>query len=221
MPESPLIPTRYDKTVNRLQKRLKHGANDPQRLRGKLQNQRARQYLAQEENRPPTPPAYSSAYETAVGRANRDLGASQADITGRELATEQQYGFGADKSNPFSRANMLQKSFTTGQKTVTNSMAGRGQLYSGATSNALAANRSNYEQGLDSNLREYQAALADYARQRVGAQQHYDETVSAAEAQRLESGLEDRPEGTEAPQTPKFVKDFKKMLKRNKKKGRH
>jgi hypothetical protein len=207
--------------VNRLQKRLKHGAHDPQKLRGKLQNQRARQYLSQEQKRPPSPLPYSSAYESAVGRANRDLSSSQADITGRELATEQQYGFGADQSNPWSRANQLQRGFATQQSATTNTMAGRGQLYSGATSNARASDRMGFEQDLDSSQRDYLAQLADYSRQRVGAQQSYDDQLAAAEAARLEEGLSKRPEASEAPKTPSFVKDFKKMLKRkDNKKGR-
>jgi hypothetical protein len=216
----PLVPTRYDSSVDRLQKRIKQGANDPQKLRGKLQNQRARQYLAQEQKRPETPLPYSSAYESAVGRANRDLSSSQSDITGRELATEQQYGFGSDQSNPFSRANALQRSFNTAQKTTTNVMAGRGQLYSGATSNARAADRFGFEQSLDSSQREYLAALANYSRERTGAQSQYDETIAGAEAARLEEGLQNRPEASEAPPTPKFVKDFKKMLKRKDNKGK-
>lgn len=208
----PLVPTQYDAQLDRLRERIKRPGEQPKAAR-KFQRTRARQYLAQERHRPPTPPAYSSQYETTVGRLNRDLANTQSDITGRELATEQQYGF-TDQSSPFSRAKMLQRSFEQRALGTTNSMAARGQLYSGALSNMQAGNRFGYEQDLDAALREYQAERSDLARQRLGAQSAYDEGVTAAEAARLEAGLQDRPEANESPPTPGYVRRFLRQKRR-------
>lgn len=209
----PLIPSPYDQKLDRLRKRIKRPGEQRKATR-KFQNTRARQYLYQQKNRPQTPPNYSSEYETTVGKLNRDLSQTQSDLAGRGLATEQQYGFGEDQSNPFSRANMLQRQYQQGSAMATNSYASQGQLYSGALSRAQAENRFGFEQGMDTSLREYQAELSDLSRQRLGAQSTYDEGVAAAEASRLEEGLQDRPEASEAPATPGFVKAFQKRRRR-------
>lgn len=213
----PLIPTRYDDKLDRLRDRIKQPGAQPQATR-KFQRTRARQYLAQQRHRPETPPAYSSEYETTVGKLNRDLASAQSDITGREQAVEQQYGFN-DQSNPFSRANLLHRNFQQQTLANTNSFAAQGQLYSGALSSAQGSTRYGYEQDNDAALRDYQAELSELARLRMGAQTTYDEGLLAAEAARLEAGLQDRPEPSEAPPTPGFVKKFKRWQRQNKRKN--
>jgi hypothetical protein len=205
----PLIDTPYDDNLNRLRRRIKRPGEQKKAAR-KFQSTRARQYLSQQRQRPQTPPDYSSQYETDVSKLTRDLSQTQSDIAGRQLATEQQYGFGSDQSNPFSRANELQRQYQQGQAMVTNSYASQGLGYSGAHSRAQAQNRLGFERDMDTSLRQYQGELADYARQNLGAQTEYDEGVSAAEAARLDQGLQDRPEASEAPATPGFVKAFQK-----------
>jgi hypothetical protein len=60
----------------------------------------------------------------------------------------EQFSFGAvDPNNPFSKAALLKQSFEKAQRGNTNSMAARGQLYSGALQRSQDNSLSEYQQG--------------------------------------------------------------------------
>jgi hypothetical protein len=73
------------------------------------------------------------------------------------------YGIGGlDPSNPNSRAALLQRSYQNQQRGNTNSMASRGQLYSGALQNAQDESTRGYQAQESSNQRSFGDLLAGY-----------------------------------------------------------
>lgn len=86
---------------------------------------------------------------------------TQATIDDQERGLGIGYGlgrFGADAaSNPYSRAALLQRSYDQNQRATTNTMAARGQLYSGATQNAADLNAGNYSSAYDALSKDFAA----------------------------------------------------------------
>src|SRR5690606_5198352 len=121
----PPIDTPYDQRIKRLKQKIdkRPGPNNALRLRLVKNQQKRHRYL--QRNTPQDIP-YSSQFESTVGMLNRNLQQKQADIAGRRLATEQQYGFGADQSNPFSVARTLEQNFHNQRRATLNSMARQG-----------------------------------------------------------------------------------------------
>ncbi len=217
----PPINTPYDQRIKRLKQKIdkRPGQNNALRLRLVKNQQKRHRYL--QRNTPQDIP-YSSQFESTVGMLNRNLQQTLADIAGRRLATEQQYGFGADQSNPFSVARTLEQNFHNQRRATLNSMARQGQLYAGSLSNARAADRMGFERQLDTAQRQYQGDLGDLAREEMLAQQAYDEDFLAADAQRLESALNQPLDPSSAPQAPNFKRRIKRLQRRirHRRKGR-
>jgi hypothetical protein len=69
---------------------------------------------------------------------------------------------GVDPSNPNSRAALLQRSYENQQRGNTNSLAARGQLYSGALQNAQDTSAHDYQANEAGNQRSFQDLLAGY-----------------------------------------------------------
>lgn len=90
---------------------------------------------------------------------NRSVWDSQQAGFGYDRArVENEYGF-VDTSNPYNRAAMLERSFKQGQDYTQNSMASRGQLYSGANQSMQDENRFQYSRDYDSLRRQYDDSL--------------------------------------------------------------
>jgi hypothetical protein len=96
-------------------------------------------------------------------------------LEGQKTSTLADYGYGAtydangnvasltvDPNNPYSRAAQLKKSYDQAKTGTTNGLAARGQLYSGAMTNAQNANDTGYSQGvntLEKNLGQILASI--------------------------------------------------------------
>jgi hypothetical protein len=210
----PLIPTKYDNRITNLRERI----DKPGQQRGaqkRLNRLQGRRELYQDRNRPPTPLPFNAEYESTVGRLNRDKANTQADIAGQRLATESQFGFGNDTSNPFSQARLLERQYQQRRSGTTNSYAGAGQLYSGALSNQRNADSFAGQQSLDTALREYQTRLADLNAGELKSQTGYDDSLAAAEAKRLEAALQEPVDPSEAPPRGSDAKHLLDRLKKN------
>jgi hypothetical protein len=160
-------------------------------------------------NRPPIPPPgppagqnapqpWNAQYETTMGGIRRDQADLQAQNAYQRQGIEQEYGFN-DTADPYSRANLLQKSYREGQLGTTNSMAARGQLYSGATQRAREAGTFGYGQNLNALRGEYEQKLYGLNQQGLAGMRDLRDQAGEAEAHRLESSLEGRPDPQEAP----------------------
>lgn len=72
-----------------------------------------------------------------------------AGIAAQEPMVRRRYGFTEqgqiDPSNPFGRAQLLKRSYDQSQRGTTNSLAARGQLYSGALQRRKEDNQFNYQ----------------------------------------------------------------------------
>lgn len=214
-PNNP-VPTRYDDNIKRLKHKIqrKKGPND--RLRSKLDRLKTARFSKIQ--RTPEGMPWNAAYETALGTANRDFNQANANIAQQQQQSNQMFGFG-DTSNPFSRAAMLQQAYQRSRANTLNTYAGRGQLYSGSTQNALGYDASNFNQGLDALQREYAAQNQEFAQSRLQNQNALTDAQQAAYAQALEDALNSRPEG--APGLPRYVKrSFKRRIRRAEKRGK-
>ena len=98
-----------------------------------------------------------------------------AGLDDQERSLGVSYGlgqYGADiASNPYSRAAMLQRSYNQNQRASLNTMAARGQLYSGATQNQANANASNYSSAYDALAKDFGARTQAITSARIQAEQ--------------------------------------------------
>lgn len=139
---------------------------------------------------------WDARYEQRVSGANKRYLDSYANFNLAEQGAQQDFGlspgFNDYKANPNSRAALLEESFRRGNSGVIN-QAGL-QLYSGSTSNRLAANRSSYGTKRDELMRAYQEALGEVNTGRTEAaqrraeeeQQAYWDRVTATEGAPLD-----------------------------------
>lgn len=171
---------------------------------GKL---RPPQVGAQQPAKPKAPPAPQPAaqplpvdpvHTAQVAGINRRLGDSLAFLGQEESQIGQEYGL-TDTSNPFNRAAMLQRSYDQQQRFNTNSMAARGQLYSGA----LQARRNETQFGFlrdkDSLSRDFTRLMSDIQRRRAQAQGGAQDELVGAEDDRVGRALANRPDPGSVP----------------------
>lgn len=219
MPLSP-VPTPFDDRIGRLKQRLEKKKGPNPDLKAKLQKVKGKAYSYGQENyTAPTP--YSGAYDSTVAGLTNEFNQSQSEIAGQTLATEQQYGFGGDTSNPFSQARLLERNRLQQQNRTQNSYAGAGQLYSGALSNAKGADQFNAAQSLDTSQRDYMGKLAELRDQGVRNQNTLTSGRNDAYSQRIEDALNQAPDPSEAPKPPKSTKSNKSNKNKDKpKKGK-
>lgn len=110
-------------------------------------------YTSQDTAPPPDP-----AFLAQQAQAQLAMGLGNAWDTYQRGQIENDYGLGADASNPYSRAKLLEQSYQQNQRGANTSYASQGQLYSGAYQNAKDYNARNYAVGQDRLQREYQGA---------------------------------------------------------------
>ncbi len=123
-----------------------------------------------------------SAYQTQINALQTRLN-NQNLVAGQDESTiRQNYGFDSEyASNPYTKANLLQRAAETQFNRTTNTAAASGHLYSGSTSNQRGYDE--FKSGLerDQAMKEYASALQGVDRSRLGAQTDY--TLGAADAQ--------------------------------------
>lgn len=117
---------------------------------------------------PPSPPApqampFDASYDSQMGQNTNVLNLDLAGIEYGRGQVAYNYGFDAagnlDPTNPFSKAKEFERQYHQAQSGTTNSMAARGQLYSGALQRTLDEGTHRYGVGLDA-LR--QGATGEY-----------------------------------------------------------
>jgi hypothetical protein len=116
----------------------------------------------------------------AIDRNNQTL--AGLDDQQRQLGVS--YGLGqmggSFASNPYSRAALLQRTYDQNQRRTINSMAGAGQLYSGATQGAANFNRFNFGQSSDALQKDFGARTSQIDLQRQGANDQLGKAKEAA-----------------------------------------
>lgn len=144
---------------------------------------------------------WNSKYEQTVGEANRKYLNTISNLDLSEQATKQEYGldsgFNDYKSNPYSRASALEKSYETANRGTTNS-AGL-QLYAGSTSNRLGQNRATRDLNWNNLNSEYQTALGGITAERVKAKEAQREADQEAYWNRVREAEETEPSAEAAP----------------------
>jgi hypothetical protein len=123
------------------------------------------------------------AAEAARVAGQRNLGISEADAVYDTGQIENEYGLGLDKSNPYSRARLLEESYKRSQRGTLNS-AGN-QLYSGAYQRMQGENTRNYSMGYDQLSRDYGNQLRNVQRGRLQSYANYGTGMDQAEWERL------------------------------------
>jgi hypothetical protein len=148
---------------------------------------------------------WDSRYEQTVAGARKSYLNAGANFDLSEQAAKQDFGldsgFNDYKSNPNSRAALLEQSYQSANRGTMNS-AGL-QLYSGATSNRLGANRSAYAGDRDQLAKAYQEALGEISSGRTEAAQRKGEEEQSAYWDRIGKAEESEPEAAAAPGKPK------------------
>ena len=149
----------------------------------------------------PRPTPWSAAYEQSLGNSGKTYADTIASLGLKEQAAKQDFGldpgFNDYKSNPYSRAALLEQSFQTANRGSVNS-AGL-QLYSGSTSNHLAANRSTNDANRDSLMKTYAAALQEITDARTEAAQRKAEDDANATWKSVEDAEEEPLDSETAP----------------------
>lgn len=174
--------------------------------------------------REPTP--WSSAYEASISNANRNYLGANTNLDFAETGVRQDFGldpgYNDYKSNPYSRAALLEQHFQEGNRGVMNNA--NLQLYSGSTGNRLTQNRQGYSQDRDSLMRAYRDALQEIQDKRLAAQEERGNQETEAGWDAV-SAAEDAPlDSTQAPTGKKKKPAKKKQGQQNqnqqKKKGK-
>lgn len=94
-------------------------------------------------------------------------------------------GLAFDPNNPFSQAALAKRNYDQRQTGTTNSMAARGQLYSGALTSAKAGNELGYQQTTDALQKALTRLLVGIARGEGAARTDYETGVAQARGQRM------------------------------------
>ena len=92
--------------------------------------------------------------------AQRNLQVSQLGGLYQGAQINNEYGFGSDKSNPYSQAKLLEESYKRSKLGTTNNYASAGQRHSTAYDRMQGENARNYSIGVDRGTRDMNNALA-------------------------------------------------------------
>ena len=119
-----------------------------QRINRRLTNIRRLQNQPQPQPSYQTP--YSASADTSIAGLNQNYGDTNANIDYQQQQAKQQYGldpgYNDPSTNPYSKAALLENSYHNAQQGNTNNYASRGQLYSGALTNAQNTASGSYLQ---------------------------------------------------------------------------
>ena len=149
----------------------------------------------------PTPTPWNTKAEQIVAGANKKYLDSSGNFDLQEQQAKQDFGldpgFNDYKSNPNSRAALLEQTYLTANRGTMNS-AGL-QLYSGSTSNRLGGNRANYSANRDQLAKSYRDALGEIGAGRLKAAEEKAEAEREAEWERIAAAEGVEPEAEAAP----------------------
>ncbi len=139
----------------------------------------------------------ASPYDPIYSNTMTNLGSTRdqslARLTLQEGQAKRAYGFD-DPSNPYSRSKLLEQSYFENRAGIGTSMASRGQLYSGALTNAQTANTGQYNQDVGLLRDEYNTLLSGYGQDRLDVQAEYQRGGRTAGSQALQDALDNPPQ---------------------------
>jgi len=130
--------------------------------------------------------------DQAAQRAQRDAGYNV------NLATQ---SFTVDPSNPYSRASAIQRAYDQSKAGATNSMAARGQLYSGSLQNAQNENTRVFGENDNANRQQLLDFLVRTEGAKTQAQTDASNAAAAARAEAIRAAAERAPVDS-GPRTP-------------------
>jgi hypothetical protein len=150
----------------------------------------------------PTVQPWDTQYESDVSSINSARDQSLLQIAAQRSQLGSDYGYQQDQtgavtvdpSNPFSRAALLERTYRQSQAGSTNSLAARGQLYSGALQNALGEGQYQHDVGSDALQRSFQSAAQALEAQRLQALTGATTGITDAQGRRLDRSLTNRPD---------------------------
>jgi hypothetical protein len=139
-----------------------------------------------------------SQYEAQKPKVLADYGytASGYDSSGAPT------GLAFDPNNPFSRAALAKRTYDQTQAGTTNSMAARGQLYSGAREQATAGNEFQYQQGTDALLKALTSSLVGIQSGETNAKTDYELGAGSAYGDRITRAQNTPPSPPPTPTVP-------------------
>jgi hypothetical protein len=110
-----------------------------------------------------------------------------------------------DPNNPYAKANLLKKSYTENRASTLNSMASRGQLYSGALGVGQGINDENYQQGSNALQTSFINFIANNQGQITSANTNYANALAGADSERVSRAVanDTGDSGIAAPTTQK------------------
>ena len=180
-------PARWNPITRREERQRVRAINARRRARTRAYNQRQREKAARinAERTKAADYRFNEGYLNDMAAADQRRQAALSNYAAQERETGIAYGLGqyggSAINNPYSRAAMLQRSYDQSQRASTNQLASAGQLYSGAMSNARAANVGQFSQQRDSLEKDFDARTAQAAAGRAQAQADYDRARAVAE----------------------------------------
>lgn len=132
-------------------------------------------------------------YASDVTDAQGRLIARTGDVNFSTLRMPSQSQYDADRgfdtANPFSRASLLNQSFTTNRKMSMGGYANRGLLTSGAYGRAQYRDADRYNRGASDLQKEFASRLGEYRAQRGQAYSNYDSSNIDDRRQLVERAL--------------------------------
>lgn len=144
------------------------------------------------------PMPWDANYDQTIGGINRNQTSDLAGLANEEAGIKQAYGFD-DLSSPFSKLKLLEETFANSKRGDTNSMAAAGQLYSGALGDQKADTQHAQDVNYDTLRRGYDADLAGIAQRRVGINNTAADATTAADWDRTQTALANRPDPASIP----------------------
>lgn len=147
--------------------------------------------------------AHDSIYDAEVARLHANRANAEAAVPGQLTQGAQSYGYnynegtgaiGEDASNPYSRRQLLVESYANARRGNTNSLAARGQLYSGSLQNAQDTSQRTYNSSQDSLKRAYQTFVQGVLSGRTKAQDDESAGMIAAESNNLSRAIANKPD---------------------------
>lgn len=144
---------------------------------------------------PPVQTGGDSRYNLDIANLQQNYNNANLGYQQRETDTRSLFGFDPQYAdNPYTRANLLQRSADQRFRGSTNSMAARGQLYSGALDRAHAADTFTSGAELDTARRDYASQLNQLSQDRLGAQTQYTQGIAGAYQDLLDRRIAAEPD---------------------------
>lgn len=209
---SPLVPSPYDKRISRYEARLEaHPKKKTEFLRNRIKNLKGKRDIYAFNNRPDTPLPFNAGYENAVNAANQQRTDAYSGAASERYGIENQYGLN-NSDNPLSQAAQMERAFRQRTMGTGNTLAARGQLYSGALERAQSSNRLGHAVDLDNLAREYQSRLAEIKSPKE-IEQEYSAALTTAGDKRLEEAANEEVDPSEAPMLGKAGRQLKQKYR--------